>query len=248
MQNFSFKSDSPSLSPEQAEQIKELLTSVTEHALQATSDPQGYIDEVCAAFEMPESFEAAASRLADPAEQPTDEDAPAAPAEPSPEDQAAVGHFRAAQESMQAVTRLLRQSSEDQQAVIGADYDQYAEDMKSMVDDQISDYLERLDDGEFTSADQATDAMRATGQNIRTGTGRVQASVLGPQAAEKLAELKQESDKQMNALLEEAVPPLSEFLAYVCFERELIPEEDATAFLQRIGEAVAGPQAQALLN
>lgn len=44
------------------------------------------------------------------------------------------------------------------------------------------------------------------------------------------------------------MPPLSEFLAYACFERELMTEEDATGFLQRLGEAVAGPQAAALFN
>lgn len=247
MNTFAFTSASTPLSADQAEKLKELLVGTTDHLMQAVSDPQAYIDEACAAFSMPESFEVAANRLSDPPEQDGDQDSPAAPTEASPEDQAALGHYRAAQEALEALTRHFRAASEEQVELIGSLYEQYCEATQEMVNGQIQDYVERLDSGEFESVQAANDAMRQTGNNIRTATGRVQATVLGPDQSEKLEQLKLQADKQAAALMEATFPPLSEFVEYACFERELIPEDEVMAYFQRIGEAVAGPGAEAML-
>lgn len=235
------------MSADQAEQLKQLLVGTTDRALQAVSDPEAYLDEVCAALLMPESFEAAASRLSDPPEQSGDEDSPAAPAEASPQDQAALGHYRAAQEALDALTGHFRSSSEQQVELIGSLYEQYAEEMQKMAEGQIEDYVERLDSGEFESVQAANQAMKQTGQNIRTATGRVQATVLGPQVAEKLEQLRQEADKQAATLVEATFPPLSEFVEYACFERELLAEDEVMAYFQRMGEAIAGPGGEVMM-
>ena len=231
------------MSAQQSEHIKQLLTGMVDHVLQAVSDPQVFVDEACAAFEFPESFEAAAAQLGDVSEQ-----SAGAPAEPSAEDQAALAHYRSAQDGVEALTGQLRQLSEQQLELIGSDFDQYAEGVTEMINQQVDDYVGRLDQGEFVSAEQANQALKATAGNIRTATGRVQASVLGPEQAERLEQMKQQADKQVGVLLEQAMPPLSEFLAYACFERELISEDEAMAYLRRVGEATLGPAAEVIVD
>ena len=151
--------------------------------------------------------------------------------EPSLDDQAALGHYRAAQEGITNLLSTVESDVERQGELIGSLNSQYDEAIAQVVKGHMEALVSDLESGEI-SRDQCEAAVISAIEAIESDVHDAQVDVLGADVSQKMDQLKAEIDEGKKQKVKEVMTPLSEFVGYVAFERGLVSEEEVDGYFQ----------------
>ena len=155
--------------------------------------------------------------------------------EPSLDDQAALGHYRAAQEGITSLLSALESDMERQGELIGSLNSQYDEAIAQVVKGHMEALVSGLESGEI-SRDQCTAAVSSAMEAIKSDAHDAQVDVLGADVSQKMDQLKAELDEVKKQKAEEFITPISEFVSYITYERGLVSEEEADGYFQGLSK------------